>query len=150
MEYKTANDFYFREKCQDIWDYYTPTGESPRPHRFHLFVALRKLGWTVLGLNEALASGTSVEHDRMTPIVVGHGAFIPRFTVNVFRNVLDLRRKESESLACALVRHQALATDKIMSIVFQLRRAPSATGQRLARTASHHMSAGTIPARGVG
>lgn len=48
---------------------------------------------------------------------MGHGAFIPKLTVDtVFRKVLDLRPREADALARKLVRHQALATDRIMSI----------------------------------
>ena len=125
MEYKTTNDCcYFPEKCQqDIWDYYTPTDASPRPHRFHLLHELRTLGWAAVGLDAALRPGTSPLHDRMVPILLGHGAFIPHHTVHVvFQRILDLRKKQALVLARELVRHQALATDRIMTIVYQLRR----------------------------
>jgi hypothetical protein len=104
LEYKTANDFYFEEKCQDLWDKYTPTDLSTRPHRFHLFDALRELGWTVHGLDCDLRPGTTATHSRMIPILIGHGAFIPKLTVDtVFRDALDLRKRNADALARELV-----------------------------------------------
>lgn len=142
LEYKTANDYYFEEKCQQIWDKYTPTADSAlreappeNPTRFHLFTELRKIGWTVLGLDHKLRPGTSSRHDRMIPILVGHGAFIPNLTVlTVFRDILDLRARNAETLAKELVRHQALATDRIMSIAYRLMHNPSATVPRRRRS----------------
>ena len=140
LEHKTANDFYLEEKCQELWDKYTPTAESPAPHRVHLFDYMRAKGWTVRGLDSSLRPGTTASHDRMIPIVVGHGAFIPLLTVNtVFRDVLDLRKRNADMLARALVRHQALATDRIMSIVYHLQRSPSAAHTRR-RSPGHHAS----------
>lgn len=136
LEYKTANDFYFEEKCQDLWDKYTPTDLSARPHRFHLFDALRELGWTVHGLDCDLRPGTTATHSRMIPILIGHGAFIPKLTVDtVFRDVLDLRKRNADVLARELVRHQAVATDRIMSIVHRLQSSPRAAHPRRRRSA---------------
>ena len=135
LEYKTANDFYFEEKCQDLWDKYTPTEDSPRPHRLNLLTTLRELGWKVRGLDSSLRPGSSPTHDRLIPILIGHGAFIPLLTVNtVFRDVLDLRKRNATALARELVRHQAIATDRIMSIAHRLQHSPSAAPSRRRRS----------------
>ena len=149
MEYKTANDFYFPEKCKEIWDAYTPTdATSPR---LHLLRALRALGWTVHGLDAQMQPGTSSAHDRLVPILIGHGAFVPAHTLSVvFCRILDMRLSEATALANALVRHQALATDKIMSIVYRLLKQPGSTQITAPGSNSADSRAGVRQPRGIG
>ena len=72
-EYKTCSDYAFDATQEGIWEKYTPHPGCPHPHRRHLFEDLRALGWRVEGLNADGALGHSAAHDRMLPILVGHG-----------------------------------------------------------------------------
>ena len=130
MEYKTCNDFGCDAILQDIYAKDTPiapaapadpTAAAPNLHLFH---ALRRLGWRVLGLSPDGTIGTSAQHDRMLAVAVGHGALLSTaVTTRIAREVLELKPAETDELALALVRHQSMSASRIHSIANNLRRA---------------------------
>ena len=121
-EYKTCSDYKFAETQEGIWEKYTPHPGSPRPHRCHLFEELRAKGWRVEGLNAAGALGCTASHDRMVPILLGHGGFILRSTVDVvFQTALGLTRTAAHKLACSLNAHQVTAASSIFRTAYSLR-----------------------------
>ena len=123
IEYKTCSDFKFDETSERIWRKYTPHAGCPRPHRRHLFWELRRLGWTVEGLNAAGELGTAPPHDRMLPVLVGHAGFILQATVNtVFKGALGLSRQASHKLACALNVHQVASASRVFGTAASLKR----------------------------
>ena len=122
-EYKTCSDYKFAETQEGIWEKYTPHSGSPRPHRRHLFDELRAKGWRVEGLNAAGALGCTPSHDRMVPILLGHGGFILQSTVDVvFQTALGLTRTAAHKLACSLNAHQVTAASSIFRTAYSLRR----------------------------
>lgn len=134
-EYKTCSDYNFDQTQEGIWEKYTPHPACPRPHRRHLFVELRALGWRVEGVNAEGALGNTASHDRMLPILVGHGGFILQSTVDTaFQAALGLKRVAAHKLACNLNAHQATAASNIFRTAHSLSKvgahpaAPSAAG----------------------
>ena len=122
FEYKTCNDYDFDSTNQRIWDKYTPTPDSPRPHRQHLFEMLRAKGWQVLGLQPDGLVSTSPTADRMLTIAIGHGAFIRTdTTITSFTAALGLPSSAANRLAKTLVIHQATAAAKIRLTANNLR-----------------------------
>ena len=115
IEYKTCDDFTFDSIRQNsVWDIYTPTPESPRPQRRHLFEELRSLGWTVLGETPSGTVTTNPSADRMLVITIGHGAFIPQCIVDtVFCTALGLPKNHADKLEKQIVQHQILSAAKI-------------------------------------
>ena len=113
IEYKTCDDYAFDETIQNsIWNYYTPTPESPHPQRRHLFEMLRARGWCVLGLQPD--GIVSTKGDRMLSVPIGHGAFIRKDTLaDTFVSALNLSVSAANRLAKDLVVHQALSAAKI-------------------------------------
>ena len=111
---------------EKVWDYYTPTPDSPRPHRRHLFDLLRAEGWTVTGLSSD--NSVSTTGDRMLTIPIGHGGYILEHTVQtVFINALGLTKAGALRLAKDLNQHQALAAAKIHSSAASIKRNTSNT-----------------------
>jgi hypothetical protein len=129
IEYKTCDDFTFDTIRQNsVWDIYTPTPESPRPQRRHLFEELRSLGWTVLGETPSGTVSTASSADRMLVITIGHGAFIPQCTVDtVFCSALGLPKNHADRLAKQIVQHQILSAAKIHGTAHALRSAASSS-----------------------
>jgi hypothetical protein len=134
-EYKTCSDYNFDQTQEGIWEKYTPHPGCPRPHRRHLFVELRALGWRVEGVNAEGALGHTASHDRMLPILVGHGGFILQSTVDTaFQAALGLKRVAAHKLACNLNAHQATAASNIFRTAHSLSKfgahpaSPSAAG----------------------
>jgi hypothetical protein len=138
IEYKTCSDFKFDETSDRIWRKYTPHAGCPRPHRRHLFWELRRLGWTVEGLNAAGELGTAPAHDRMLPVLVGHAGFILQSTVNTaFKGALGLSRQAAHKLACALNVHQVASASRVFGTAASLKRlGPDPTAATAANTAS--------------
>ena len=129
MEYKTCSDFQFAETAANIWSKYTNTERCPADDclycgdRFHLFRELRRLGWTVQGIDAAGALGTTPDHDRMLPVLLGHRGFILQSTITtVFMNALQLPRTAAHKLACDLNAHQVASASKIFGTAASLKR----------------------------
>ena len=60
----------------------------------------------------------------MPAVAVGHGALLSTaVTTRIAREVLELKSAETDELALALVRHQAMSASRIHSIANNLRRA---------------------------
>ena len=127
LEYKTCDDYAFDETIQNsIWNYYTPTPESPHPQRRHLFEMLRARGWCVLGLQPD--GIVSTKGDRMLSVPIGHGAFIRKDTLaDTFVSALNLSVSAANRLAKDLVVHQALSAAKIHRTANSLCRNASAS-----------------------
>jgi RNase H len=132
IEYKTCSDFALDHTAERIWRKYTPHAGCPRPHRCHLFWALRRLGWTVQGLDANGALGVTPSHDRMLHILVGHAGFILQSTLRVaFQTALGLSRPSAHKLACSLNAHQVACAARVFGTWHSLKRLQG-------NPASHH------------